>query len=259
MKQIPTGHTHEAKKIILGHSLADLVFKRVLLVTIRNVDTTAILTLVLSHYSKNFSNQFHVIPFSLNIISFPLLQLIKVMVCYSSVEFVPSTPQMMWQDQRFLAKQPPVFDAYTSSPSSSATSSTATSPRRAFVEPVLWSAELDSGVNWWSEKLAESGVAASQLAVFEDEMFRLLSEKFSGHWYPEESSRGSAFRSISSDFRVDSVITKACSVARIGSLLDKLPPFTTMFINPGKVSLRISKSQWDDDFDTVVIFSSPKK
>jgi len=68
----------------------------------------------------------------------------------------------------------------------------------------------------------------------------VLVERFKGHWYPNERQRGSAFRAISYENRVDPVLIAAaekCGVRCIHRLLEEAR-FLVMFINPGEVKVR---------------------
>jgi hypothetical protein len=71
-------------------------------------------------------------------------------------------------------------------------------------------------------------------------MARLLTAKFTGHWYPEDPARGSGFRAIANDCRLDALFAVAAREAGlpdIERLLHHTRP-SIMFVNPGVVKVR---------------------
>ena len=73
---------------------------------------------------------------------------------------------------------------------------------------------------------------------FSQALARELTSKFTGHWYEDEPARGSGFRAVSNDHRLDSLVVRAGESANIMNV-DKLLQHTRgciMFVNPGVVA-----------------------
>jgi protein Tob/BTG len=116
--------------------------------------------------------------------------------------------------------------------------------------------EVKHAVQWWTTALlqatdTEKGRSrmSSRLTPFDEsviEKFKThlhqeLSEKFQGHWYPENPQRGSGYRSISFDHRMDPILTKvakSCGFERQVENRFRAVRSFVMYINPGEVRLK---------------------
>ncbi len=78
---------------------------------------------------------------------------------------------------------------------------------------------------------------------FVEVLIKTLSEKFQGHWYPDQPSKGSAYRCISLNDQLDNVLIR--SAAESGFDLDllksSLPLRLNVWIDPKEISYRIGK------------------
>ena len=78
------------------------------------------------------------------------------------------------------------------------------------------------------------------VARFETALCSILEARYTGHWYPTRPLRGSGFRSISFENRIDPVLDEAGRQAGLSHVERHLESsrFHIMFINPGQVKLR---------------------
>jgi len=81
---------------------------------------------------------------------------------------------------------------------------------------------------------------SANLEIFRFELTQRLTERFQGHWYPDDPVRGSAYRSISYDTRMDAIFLAATEKAGIDRIEDRLEHvrYYIMFINPGEVKVK---------------------
>jgi hypothetical protein len=71
----------------------------------------------------------------------------------------------------------------------------------------------------------------------------VLYEQYSDHWFPRQPWRGSAFRSLSINGKLDLCVVKAAEASGVNSrvLRSCLPAELTVWIDPGQVSYRIGE------------------
>ncbi len=72
------------------------------------------------------------------------------------------------------------------------------------------------------------------------QLIQLLQEHYRCHWYEHDPRRGSAFRSLSFDHRVDPILEKCAADVGIKVGLDKLLAHCKsliVFVNPGEVKV----------------------
>ncbi|XP_056883854.1 protein BTG3-like [Takifugu flavidus] len=92
--------------------------------------------------------------------------------------------------------------------------------------------------------------------LFLERLSVALMEKFSGHWFPENPSRGQAYRCI----RINEVqqwdpeVLRACRESRIQMSQLELPVNLTLWVDPGEVCYRIGENNPPFSFAT---FSNP--
>lgn len=81
-----------------------------------------------------------------------------------------------------------------------------------------------------------------RLKRFEKTLFKLLYQKFRGHWYPEIPEKGNGYRCIRLTRlnKKDEILEKctyACGI-RYEDFLSRIPPEITIWIDPNEVSYR---------------------
>ena len=102
--------------------------------------------------------------------------------------------------------------------------------------------EIDVATNFLLS-FAYSKIPRAQADNFKREFTRTLLNLYSGHWYPNNPSRGSAYRSLSVSDRMDPSIQRAASSSGIDLIMlrEHLPKNMTMWIDPYEVSYRIGE------------------
>ncbi|KAL7297975.1 hypothetical protein TKK_0008988 [Trichogramma kaykai] len=90
----------------------------------------------------------------------------------------------------------------------------------------------------------KSSLKLNQLISFKESLIQVLEKRFSGHWYPQKPTRGSAFRCIRINTKMDPVVVEAGSIAgiEINDLRTIYPTELTIWIDPSHVSYRIGEN-----------------
>ncbi|XP_072319761.1 protein BTG3-like [Eucyclogobius newberryi] len=72
-----------------------------------------------------------------------------------------------------------------------------------------------------------------------------LQEKFHGHWYPDDPSKGQAYRCIRINefYQHDPELLRACQESGIGYQELKLPHELTLWVDPGEVCCRYDENR----------------
>ena len=87
-------------------------------------------------------------------------------------------------------------------------------------------------------------ISSEEVESFRKELRSLLAKKFEGHWYPEKPAKGSAYRCLSIEESIDTVIVKAAEKVKIDMemITNNLPKKLDLWIDPSEVSYRIGKN-----------------
>jgi len=100
---------------------------------------------------------------------------------------------------------------------------------------------VSSAALWWTNQLKKKVPNSPQiLQAFKEALENEMFLRFEGHWYEDDSQRGSAYRSVSFDNRLDSVLSRAARTVGIKTV-EKLLSHTRyhiMFVNPGEVKVQ---------------------
>lgn len=91
---------------------------------------------------------------------------------------------------------------------------------------------------------AASQLSEGQLQMFKKSLTDLLGHRYRDHWFPDRPNRGSGYRCIRINGKIDPVIAQAgLSVGLVPTLLRSLfPKELTMWIDPAEVSYRIGEN-----------------
>lgn len=83
-----------------------------------------------------------------------------------------------------------------------------------------------------------------QLSRFKGSLTTLLTSRYRDHWFPEKPNRGSGFRCIRINRKLDPIISQAATAVGLqpASLKDLFPFELTMWIDPEEVSYRIGEN-----------------
>lgn len=93
-------------------------------------------------------------------------------------------------------------------------------------------------------RLAKRNVGETQLQKFRDSLIEVLKRRYRDHWFPEKPFKGSGYRCIRINGRMDPVIAQAAEVASLDStqIHATFPSELTMWIDPLEVSYRIGEN-----------------
>ncbi|XP_023703357.1 protein BTG2-like [Cryptotermes secundus] len=106
--------------------------------------------------------------------------------------------------------------------------------------------EIHSAANFLVHllRLHHNGLTESQLEMFKCSLTDVLRLRYQEHWFPEKPARGSGYRCIRINGKMDPVIAQAgTAVGLPASYLHSLfPSELTMWIDPAEVSYRIGEN-----------------
>ncbi|EMP30857.1 protein BTG2 [Chelonia mydas] len=118
-------------------------------------------------------------------------------------------------------------------------SGVSTSSSRADMVP-----EIAAAVGFVSSLLRTRGcVSEHQLQVFSGALQEALTEHYKHHWFPEKPFKGSGYRCIRINHKMDPIISKAaCQIGlNLQQLYQLLPSELTLWVDPYEVSYRIGE------------------
>nr|XP_020652525.1 protein BTG2 isoform X2 [Pogona vitticeps] len=102
--------------------------------------------------------------------------------------------------------------------------------------------EIAAAVSFVSSLLRTRGcVSEQQLQVFSAALEEALTEHYKHHWFPEKPFKGSGYRCIRINHKMDPIISKAASQIGLSlqQLYQLLPSELTLWVDPYEVSYRI--------------------
>jgi len=93
-------------------------------------------------------------------------------------------------------------------------------------------------------RLSKRNVSESQLGKFRDSLIEVLRRRYRDHWFPEKPFKGSGYRCIRINGKMDPVIGQAGDTSGLSSqfLHQIFPSELTMWIDPREVSYRIGEN-----------------
>ncbi|NWV03137.1 BTG2 protein, partial [Ptilonorhynchus violaceus] len=104
--------------------------------------------------------------------------------------------------------------------------------------------EIAAAVGFVSGLLRARGcVSEQQLQVFSGALREALTEHYKHHWFPEKPFKGSGYRCIRINHKMDPIISKAASHIGLSlpQLYQLLPSELTLWVDPYEVSYRIGE------------------
>ncbi|NXN97904.1 BTG2 protein, partial [Rhinopomastus cyanomelas] len=105
--------------------------------------------------------------------------------------------------------------------------------------------EIAAAVGFVSGLLQTRGcISEPQLQVFSGALREALAEHYRHHWFPEKPSKGSGYRCIRINHKMDPIISKAASQIGLSLALlhQLLPSELTLWVDPNEVSYRIGEN-----------------
>lgn len=93
-------------------------------------------------------------------------------------------------------------------------------------------------------RLGRRNVSENQLTKFRDELMTVLRRRYKDHWFPEKPFKGSGYRCIRINGKMDPIIGQAGEAVGLSStfLHQTFPSELTMWIDPLEVSYRIGEN-----------------
>ncbi|NXP03635.1 BTG2 protein, partial [Thinocorus orbignyianus] len=116
--------------------------------------------------------------------------------------------------------------------------------RRGGAQRVDMVPEIAAAVGFVSSLLRTRGcVSEQQLQVFSGALREALAEHYKHHWFPEKPFKGSGYRCIRINHKMDPIISKAASQIGLSlpQLYQLLPSELTLWVDPYEVSYRIGE------------------
>ena len=93
-------------------------------------------------------------------------------------------------------------------------------------------------------RLQSRQLSENQLQLFKGSLTELLKRRYRDHWFPDKPNRGSGYRCLRINGKMDPVIAQAgINVGLLPALLHRcFPSELTMWIDPAEVSYRIGEN-----------------
>ncbi|XP_020820117.1 protein BTG2-like [Phascolarctos cinereus] len=87
------------------------------------------------------------------------------------------------------------------------------------------------------------GFAEDQLQLFRESLQEALTDHYQHHWFPRTPSRGSGYRCIRINHRLDPLVGRAAGESGLSPrrLFQLLPRELTLWVDPSEVSYRIGE------------------
>jgi protein Tob/BTG len=89
-----------------------------------------------------------------------------------------------------------------------------------------------------------NAVSEAQLAKFRDQLIEVLIRRYRDHWFPEKPFKGSGYRCIRINGKMDQIVGQAGELCGLSSTMlhQIFPSELTMWIDPLEVSYRIGEN-----------------
>lgn len=101
--------------------------------------------------------------------------------------------------------------------------------------------EIQCACDFLSGFLRKKSIPVQFVKPFRSRLEELLTDRFRNHWHPENPHRGSAYRCIRINGRLDPVVREAAKVTGLSDIGQYLPKEFTMWIDPSDVSYRFGE------------------
>ncbi|XP_069800509.1 protein BTG2-like [Dendropsophus ebraccatus] len=89
--------------------------------------------------------------------------------------------------------------------------------------------------------LLRSRLSEEQLQGFSGALRDTLIEHYTHHWFPDKPAKGSGYRCIRINHKMDPIIGKVAARIKMSNLLSLLPKELTLWVDPYEVSYRIGE------------------
>jgi len=104
--------------------------------------------------------------------------------------------------------------------------------------------EVESAANFLSELLSRSRIEEHQLTLFKQTIIECLIGHYQKHWFPEKPFKGSAYRCLRINQKMDPMVARAAQKSGLHEQLLRniLPKELTLWVDPKEVSYRIGEN-----------------
>lgn len=101
--------------------------------------------------------------------------------------------------------------------------------------------EIENAVSFWLKYIPDTALPTDHKERFRQAFTRILTDKFTGHWHPTTTHKGSGYRSISNWRSIDHTLADAAQQTQVSpELLDKcMPRDIVMWCDPYNVTYRV--------------------
>lgn len=114
--------------------------------------------------------------------------------------------------------------------------------------------ELSCACEFFARVLQSRNLPFQFVKPFSKRLEEVLAAKYRDHWHPENPRKGSAYRCIRINGKMDPVIKEAAMVTGLSNIGSYLPKEFTMWVDPNEVSYRFGE---DGSISQCPISSSP--
>ena len=101
--------------------------------------------------------------------------------------------------------------------------------------------EVDCACEFFSRMLESKSLPSQFVKPFKRRLQELLVNRFQNHWHPSNPNKGSAYRCIRINKKMDPVVREAAKVTGLSDISHYLPAEFTMWIDPSDVSYRFGE------------------
>lgn len=101
--------------------------------------------------------------------------------------------------------------------------------------------ELSCACEFFARILVSRQLPVQFIRPFSEKLEELLTERYRDHWHPENPRKGSAYRCIRINGKIDPVIIEAAKATGLSNFTNYLPKEFTMWIDPNEVSYRFGE------------------
>ncbi|XP_038668516.1 protein BTG1 [Scyliorhinus canicula] len=112
------------------------------------------------------------------------------------------------------------------------------------VELIKMKTEITTAVGFITRLLRTTGlISDEQLQHFSESLEKSLAEHYRHHWFPHMPCKGSGYRCIRINHKMDPLIARASNIIGLSSqqLFQLLPSELTLWVDPFEVSYRIGE------------------
>jgi len=88
-------------------------------------------------------------------------------------------------------------------------------------------------------------LSKQDLEIFRSTMEELMRDHYQQHWFPDKPCKGSGYRCIRINHKMDPLVAKAgqsCGISDVGFLKTLFPNELTLWVDPREVSYRIGEN-----------------